>query len=190
MKFSAKIRFFFKLTLLSGVFFSCDPNEKLPPETILEFVGFQRFADSTGLARLDIQINFQSGTGNIGLDSTETGKPPYVAPFDKNLFVHVFDKVSLTDTIFVPLQTETFPSEDFIITYTIPILEGNPGVRGTFDVHIFKPVPLENMQRESKHGIVRFEIYMLDRDLVRSYIKTHDGEIIQANVVTPEISIR
>jgi hypothetical protein len=163
-------------------FFSCDPNEKLPPEIILEWVGYQLFADSTGLVGVNLQVSFQNGDGKIGHRGD-------------SLFVEVFDKVSLTDTIFVPMQTLQVPeSEDWVISFVIPSsVNPNPGssVKGMFDI-LFDSDPgnFDVLRQQSKHGFVRFEIYLLDQDLVRSYIKTLDGKMVQGNVVTPEIRIR
>jgi hypothetical protein len=187
MKTFAKIQFFFIIPLVCLGFFSCDPNEKLPPETILEFVGIQQFGDETGITDIQIQVHFQSGTGNIGLADGDTLPffPQYAPPFDKNLFVQVFDKIS--DTIFVPMQN--FLEEDYVLSWRIKTDVANgKQVKGMLNIDV--PVEPMNFPEVSKHGIVRFEIYMLDRDLVPSSIQTPDGKIIQGNVVTPEISIR
>jgi hypothetical protein len=143
-------------------FFSCNPEEELPPETILEFVSVHQFRDSlNNIVGINIRINYQDGDGNIGFLGRDT---------TDNLFIHVFDRISLTDAIYEPLQdlNPTEPS-DVVIRFSIPDL--NPGrqqsVRGFMDIRI-RDAQFEFMQLASEHGIVGFNIYMYDRDLVQS----------------------
>ena len=184
-----KIRQLFLISGIFAIFFSCNPNEDLSPETILEFKGYRFFGDSTSLTGLEIEILFQNGKGNLGLRPEEVG-PPFVGKYRNNFFVHVFDKESLFDTVFVPLQTlETIP-QDVVFPYRIPILSDRPGhsVRGTLKIDI-KGANFLFMQMASKHKRVRFEVYMVDRDLNYSYVRLANGEVVQGHLRTPEISI-
>ena len=177
----AKIRFFFIIPLVCVGLFSCDPSEELPDELILEYVGVQNVLDSVGdLADIVVRVNFQSGKGNIGLFPRDT-VPPFVGKYLNNLFVHVFDRVSLTDTIYEPLQDGRLPpeAEDVIRRFRIPVanMGGQKSVKGTFDISFLSG--FKGYQMLSQHGIIRLEIYMYDRDFVSSNI-----------VVTPDIQIR
>ena len=168
----AKIRFFFVIPIICAVLFSCDPNEELPPETILEYVGVLHYVDTAGaLVDINVHISYQNGKGNLGFLGRDT---------TKNLFIHVFDKVSLTDTVYVPMQ-DAHPTEpeDVIISFAIPNLtpQGQKSVRGMLEIGF--NANFGWMQILSRHGVVRFEIYMYDRDLVKSNI-----------VTTPDIRIR
>ncbi|MCL2412711.1 MAG: hypothetical protein FWC98_01055 [Bacteroidales bacterium] len=166
----AKIRKFFIIPLICLGFFSCIPEESFPPETILEFQRVQFWVDAVNrdsLVGISLLIRFQDGNGNIGNIAPDT---------THNLFVHVFDRISLTDTIYVPMQTihPTSP-ENWVKSFAVPNL-GSGSVSGTFDVGFFDDFPL--LQR-AELGIVRFEIYMFDRDSVQSN-----------RVITPDIHIR
>jgi len=168
----AKIRFFFIIPLVCVGLFSCNPEEPLPPETILEYVEVQHFVDATGnLVDINVRVSYQNGKGNLGFLGRDT---------IDNLFIHVFDRVSLTDTIYEPMQNAhpTEP-ENVVISFAIPNLtpQGQKSVRGMLDISF--GANFIWMQMLSRHGIVRFEIYMYDRDLVKSN-----------TVVTPDIRIR
>jgi hypothetical protein len=67
--------------------------------------------------------------------------------------------------------------EDVVYRFVIPVLStGSSSVRGQLNLRVnVNP----GMRSNSKQGIVRFEMYMYDRDLIQSNI-----------VVTPDISIR
>jgi len=167
----AKIRFFLIIPLVCAVFFSCDPEEKLPPETILEFVEVQHFIDTAGnLVDINVRVSFQNGKGNLGFLGRDT---------TENLFIHVFDRVSLTDTIYEPMQTAHTPPRDWIIPFRIPNLtpEGQKSVRGMLDIGFYTNFVW--LQQQTEHGIIRFEIYMYDRDLVKSN-----------TIITPDIRIK
>jgi hypothetical protein len=166
----AKIQFFFIIALVSVVFFSCDPNEELPPETVLEYIGCQMFGDSTGISELNLQIHFQDGDGNIGVANPE----------NHNLFIKVLDKQSETDTIYTLMQIGNLEPKDLILTYPVGILgEQNSSIKGTIDIPIQKDMGLSDMQEISKLGIIRFEIFMHDQNLVPSN-----------TITTPDIYIR
>ncbi|MDR1950925.1 MAG: hypothetical protein LBP96_01700 [Bacteroidales bacterium] len=181
----AKIRFFFILSLVGATLFSCDPNEELPPELILEYLGCQHFGDSTGVTALKLQVRFKKGDGNLGIDPHETGKGKFVGKYENNLFVQVFDRVSLTDTIYEPMtnpNSETGEDEDIVFKFTVPVVSESrtASVKGTIDFIVEGFDFTNGVKRDSKHGIVRFQIYMYDRDLN------------QSNTVTtiPDIRIR
>jgi hypothetical protein len=168
----AKIRFFFIIPLVCVGLFSCNPEEPLPPETILEYVEVQHFVDATSnLVDINVRVSYQNGKGNLGFLGRDT---------TDNLFIHVFDRISLTDTIYEPMQ-DGHPTEpkNVVISFAIPNLtpQGQKSVRGMLDIGF--GANFIWMQMFSRHGIVRFEIYMYDRDLVKSN-----------TVVTPDIRIR
>ena len=169
----AKIRFFLIIPLVCAVFFSCDPEEKLPPETILEFVEVWHIRDTAGsLVDINVRVRYQNGKGNLGFLGRDTVD---------NFFVHVFDRVSLTDTIYEPMQTIHTPPRNLVISFPIPNLtpQGQKSVWGMFDIGFFSNFGFMQGEGVSRHGIVRFEIYMYDRDLVKSN-----------TIITPDIRIK
>jgi hypothetical protein len=163
------------------ILFSCDPNDKLPKELILEYAGCQYFGNDKQVDSISLQVRFQKGDGNLGLDGRDTIWP-YVGKYNNNLFVYVFDKVSLTDTIYELIQFrsgQTSEMKDLIYTFRVPTFDSRTApVKGVFGIG-FGGVDFSEMQKDSRHGIVRFEIYMYDRDLVQSNI-----------VTTPDIHIQ
>jgi hypothetical protein len=176
----AKIRFFFLIPLVGVMFFSCDPNEKLPPETILDFASIQYFGNETQLDSLRLHVNFQDGDGNIGLAKHDTF-PPFVGKYRDNLFVYVYDKVS--DTIYELMRKQNDKDieiwDSIIFSFKVPVLRESTGsVKGMLSFSVVKN-NISLMQNLSKKGMVRFEIYMYDRDLVKSN-----------TVVTPDIRIQ
>jgi len=178
MKTFAKIRLFLITSLIVVGLSSCDPTEKLPPGTFLEYRGHQvfTFGEGTHADSLNVQIWFQNGEGNIGMRPGETGF---------NFFVHLFDLTA--DSGFVPMQVRndsTGLMEDIIYSYRIPatIAGQNPSegsIKGTIDFGLGPRTGFGFIPVHSEQGIIRFEMYMYDRDKVRSNI-----------VVTPDIRIR
>ena len=172
MNIFAKIRFFFIIPIVCFGLFSCDPNEKLPLELVLKYEGCQIFGNSTGIDSLRLQIRYEKGDGNLGIDAKEEGTPPFVGKYQNNLFIYVFDRVSLTDTIYEPLH-DGGPGETKPVTYhsRIPVLSDSrtASVKGMI-YRTISGIDIEGIQKSSKYGIVRFEIYMYDRDLNRSNI--------------------
>lgn len=163
----AKIRFFLIIPLICLGFFSCVPDETFPPETVLEFFDVQFFGDETGtLVGIRVLINFQDGDGNLGNIGTDT---------THNLFVHVFEKIS--DNSYRPMQTIYPPTdpENWVKSFNVRNL-GSGSVSGTFIIDFFGDFEL--LQR-APLDIVRFKIYMYDRDSVRSN-----------EVITPDIHVR
>ncbi|MCL2682945.1 MAG: hypothetical protein FWE63_05620 [Bacteroidales bacterium] len=149
------------------VLFSCDPNEKLPPETILTFVNYRIINDTA----MNLQVRFQKGNGNLGLKDNEDGN---------NLFVSVFDKQP--NGVFEPMYFVNNNRDTIYIIYSsrFPFLNTDPNssVRGMIDI----PIPkgdFEEMQKFSELGWVKFEVYLYDRDLIRSN-----------SAVSPEIQIK
>ena len=163
-------------------FFSCDPEEPIPFETILEYDSCQYYYSGDRVNAMILRIAFQDGDGNIGLNSYEVGNGMYTGKYRYNLYAHVFDKIS--DTVYTPIivPTDTGSFEDLVYAYTIPIMSTAIGaqIKGTFDIEI-DSASVQNLQssRGSKNGILQFQIYMYDRNLNKSN-----------TVVTPDLSIR
>ncbi|MDR0436878.1 MAG: hypothetical protein LBH22_01100 [Bacteroidales bacterium] len=171
----AKIRFFFIISLIGVVLFSCDPNEKLPPETFLEFVNYRIINDTA----MNLKVRFQKGNGNLGLDDRDTN-PPFVGKYRNNLFIHVLDKQpdGTYAPMRIPINNELW--DTIIYSNRFPFLNTDPNssVRGMIDI----PIPggdFEPMQKHSELGWVKFEVYLYDRDLIRSN-----------TVISPEIQIK
>ncbi|MCL2027234.1 MAG: hypothetical protein FWG79_01985 [Bacteroidales bacterium] len=153
--------------------FSCDPNERLDPELILEFDSVQNLNDTA----LFLQVKFQKGDGNFGLDSWDTASAA-----NANLFVYTFDKqengsyevmrrqrsddIEIWDTIFESYHVR------------ISSADRKPPLKGTFGIFIPR-IAFETAQGRSDLGIIRYEIYAYDRDLIQSN-----------TVFSPDISVR
>ncbi len=167
----AKIQFFFIITLVGVIFFSCDPNEKLPAETILEYHDHQIYRNEAGkILGLNLQIHFQDGDGNIGLSDYET---------TYNLYANLFDKQ--LDGTFAPMQIQDTMGvwHDIVFAYSVPVLSTDKSsVKGMFDISISE-FEVEFMSIYSKRGVILFKIFMYDHDLIPS-----------DTIETPEISIR
>ena len=186
----AKIRFFLILPLVCAVFFSCDPTEELPPELMLDYGGVQLFGDSTRLTEIQLQIRFQKGNGNFGLNNPDVDHPPFVGKYAYNLYLYPLDRVSLSDTVYELFQVpniETGDMEDVVYRYRIRPLGTNSkaSVKGTFDFTLHGS-ELEGLQINSTHGVVQFKIYAYSRDIQANGVDLEQSNII----ITPDISIR
>ena len=196
----AKIRFFFITSLIGVVFFSCNPDEEFPPETILEWVGVTFFGDTTRLDSISLRIAYQDGDGNIGISRSESGRPPFVGKFAHNFIVHPYNKINDTTYEIIKLQSldslkqpihGVFDTIEF--RHIIPPLPQTRtgAVRGTFDFMVppgdFGLIRLDALQNL---GIIRFKIYVYDRSLYLASVRTPDGQIHDGPLITPDIIIR
>ena len=160
----AKIRFFLIISLVSVGLFSCLPEENFPPETVLEFQGVRFVTIVDGnleFPGMIVDIGFQDGDGNLG------NLPSDTVP---NLFVHVFDVRQ--DTVVPMLTIDEVDPEYWVKTFVVPDL-GRGSVSGTFNIGFFSD--FEWLQR-AVEGVVRFKIYIYDRDL------TGSNEVITPNI--------
>ncbi|MDR2906920.1 MAG: hypothetical protein LBU91_02885 [Bacteroidales bacterium] len=170
MKANTKIQFFFIIALVSVGFFSCDPNEELPPETVLKYVGYQPVGNDSVITGLSLQIHVEKGNGNIGMETWEKETPPFVGEYADNLYVNVFDKQE--DGTYDTLKRRVNNiMENVYYPYCIPPLGTDPksSVRATLNIGIYTP-NFDFLQADSKLDSVYFEIYMYDRDLNQSNI--------------------
>ena len=181
----AKIHFFFIISLVGVVFFSCYPTEKFPREIFLEYVACQHFSDGTRDTALNLQVRFQKGDGNLGLEKRDTTHP-YVGKYAHNLYVYAFDKDE--DGTYKPIQIEIAGHPiDIVFPYQIPILTTNPksSLKGILDIRV-RGLSFDRMQAVSKQGVIRFEIYMYSRDVM-----PNGDDLEQSNIITtPDIRIK
>lgn len=157
---------FFSLILV--ITMSCKKYEQFPPEPVLEFTDFILLRDTAGIDQRGIlKFNYTDGDGNIGLYDYDT-----LPPYDYNLFIKYFEQQKgvfkeiflitpnyINDTT-IEYDTATFNSR-------IPILTPagkNKAIRGEVEDTLFVNNPL------SKYDTIKFEIYVVDRDLNKSNV--------------------
>lgn len=159
-----------RLTILSLlvilVSISCKKYEEYPPEPVLEFSDFLILRDTAGIDQRGIlKMTYTDGDGNIGLNDSDT-----VAPYDYNLFIKYFElQRGVFKEIF--LVTPNYINDSTVIYDTatfngrIPILTPagkNKAIRGEIEDTLFINNPL------SPYDTIKFEIYIVDRDLNKS----------------------
>jgi hypothetical protein len=145
-----------------AMLFACDPSEKLPEETVLTYVSYEKVLDERSQECFRIHYTFQDGDGNIGLNPQDT-LPPYTFPYNSNFYLYVMDKDDNGDFKVMVVDNEIY--------YTSRIAPFNvPGaLRGslTYDITAFGTA---RIKASSKNKIIRFDAFMYDRNLVKSNV--------------------
>lgn len=154
---------------------SCKKYEEFPPEPSIEFLDFATIRDFDGIDQRGIlKIGYTDGDGNIGLNDEDT-----VAPYDFNLFIKYFE---LQNGIFKEVVNPVYVNDSTVIYDTInfngriPILTPvgkNKAIRGEIEDTLFINNPL------SRFDTLKFEIYIVDRDLNKSNIVETPAIIIK-----------
>ncbi len=151
------------LVLLTG---ACKKYEEFPPEPVIKYLDFIMLRDSEGIDQRGVlKFSYTDGDGNIGLYSEDT-----VAPYDYNLFIKYFE---LQNGVFkeIFLITPTYINDSTIVYDTatfngrIPILTPagkNKAIRGEIE----DTLNVNNIL--SPFDTIKFEVYIMDRDLNRS----------------------
>jgi len=145
---------------------SCKDYEEYPLEPKIEFIEFTVLRDAQGIdQRGIIHISYTDGDGNIGLYPEDT-----VAPYDYNLFIKyleqqngVFKEIFLVTPRYINDTTLVYDTATF--NARIPILTPagrNKAIRGEIEDTLFINNPL------SQYDTIKFEAYIVDRDLNKS----------------------
>lgn len=145
---------------------SCKDYEKYPMEPTVEFIEFTVLRDAQGIDQRGIlHIAYTDGDGNIGLYDYDT-----VAPYDYNLFIKyleqqngVFKEIFLITPNYINDTTVIYDTATF--NARIPILTPagrNKAIRGEIEDTLFINNPL------SQYDTIKFEVYVVDRDLNKS----------------------
>ncbi len=162
------------LTLL--VLGSCKKYEEFPNEPKIEFMDFTLLRDLQGIDQRGIlRFSYTDGDGNIGLHDTDT-----VAPYDYNLFIKYFEQQNgVFKEIFLitPIPGDTAGLYD-TATFNgrIPILTPagkNKAIRGEVEDTLF----VNNFL--SPYDTIKFEAYIVDRDLNKSNVITTPPIIVK-----------
>lgn len=157
-----RILYFLLITLALT---SCKDYEKYPMEPTVEFIEFTILRDALGIdQRGIIHIAYTDGDGNIGLYPHDT-----VPPYDYNLFIKYLEQ---QNGVFKEIFLVTPNYNDSVVTYDtatfnarIPILTPagrNKAIRGEIEDTLFINNPL------SLYDTIKFEVYIVDRDLNKS----------------------
>lgn len=165
----------FLLILL--VMVSCKKYEEYPPEPTVEFLNFVVLSDSNGIDQQGVlSFAYTDGDGNIGLYAYDT-----IAPYDYNLFIKYFEQQNgvFKEILLITANTindSTIIYDTATFNGRIPILTPagkNKSIRGEIEDTLFVNNPL------SPYDTIKFEVYIVDRDLNKSNV-----------ISTPPIVIR
>lgn len=159
-----RVLFFILLVLVVG---SCKDYENFPVEPQLEFIEFTILRDAQGIdQRGIIHMSYTDGDGNIGLDSTDK-----VAPYDYNLFIKYYEQQNgvFKEILLIRPDYSTNPVTYDTATFNarIPMLTPagrNKAIRGEIEDTLFINNPL------SRFDTIKFEAYIVDRDLNKSNV--------------------
>lgn len=156
------------LLVLLLVIGSCKKYEEFPPEPVIKFMDFTLLRDTEGIDQRGIlRFSYTDGDGNIGLCSYDT-----VAPFDYNLFIKyfelqngVFKEILLITPNYINDTTIEYDTATF--NGRIPILTPagkNKAIRGEIE----DTLNVNNIL--SPYDTIKYEVYIMDRDLNKSNI--------------------
>ena len=160
--------FLFFLAAFLAVFSGCMKKQSYPDTPEISFLGFEMIYDTAQVVRMGIlSISYQDGTGDIGLNPSDTF-PPYErnGSYYYNYVINYFEK-----------QNGIFKQVDLAIPFSlrIPVLtpnDPNKAIKGFIvDTIGLYPPPL--------HDTIKFEAFIYDRALNKSNV-----------ITTPEIILR
>jgi len=154
------------LLILQG----CKNPPEYPNTPAIKY-GFLNKVSFTGQDSLTIGLTFRDGDGNLGLDENDVdGSSIYVGDFKYNYFVEIdksvngnWERIDFIDLGF-PEQHSRFPR-------LLP--EGVGPIEG--DLNWSYRTPLSPTSVFQSGDTIRFEIYVLDRDLNQSNIIVTDS---------------
>lgn len=164
----SKIRYLL-LILTVFILHSCLEKEEFPNIPHIEYKSFTKINNSSFDDKGILTISFTDGDGNIGLRQKDT-TAPYVGLYYYNFIIKYFEK-----------QNGVFTEVEFLDPHNnIPIVHNariplvkNTGstssLKGDIDIELF----INNFT--SLYDTIRFEAYIIDRDLNHSNaITTHE----------------
>jgi hypothetical protein len=169
----AKIMTFFVFLGLSATACFSPPSYSDTPS--IAFESIRNVPISAGNDSVYINISFQDGTGDIGLNPNETSAPYQATnadgssnPFFYNYFLNMYKRVNGR---FVRV---TFNSPDFTLNSRIPPLNPsrNSAIEGTltYGLQFFYIFNTAFTPSISRNDTVKFEVQIADRALNRSNI--------------------
>lgn len=150
------------LLLLLG---SCLKKQDFPDEPQLEYVGFSKATpisatDSIGV----VHMTFTDGDGNVGLDIDDnTGRFHIDSIYNSNLFIFPFKKI---DGVFEP----AFVNLANHVRISPRLSDSNDPIEGDIDASVLYPA--RTATDASDTVILRWEIYLVDRDFNHSNVIT------------------
>lgn len=152
--------------LLFTFVISCKRYEEFPLEPRIEFIDFVLLRDAQGIDQRGVlRFSYTDGDGNIGLYNEDT-----VPPYDYNIFVKYFEMQKGEFKEIFLIRPE-YPNDSTVIYDTatfngrIPILTPagkNKAIRGEIEDTLF----VNNLL--SPYDTIKFEVYIVDRDLNKS----------------------
>lgn len=170
-------RIFILLPLFSALFFSegCKKEESFPPEPSIEFSEFRQLGHDSA----QVVISFTDGDGDIGLSQGDTTAPfNSTSKYYYNFFMRYYYQDSLGN--FKPylayLNNDTIlDTLDF--KYRVPNLTQNDQLESLTGDIIVTLYPF-TLYHAPGHQVIRYEIYIVDRELHESNkVMSNDIEI-------------
>jgi hypothetical protein len=153
---------------MSVILFACNPYEKLPEETLLTYVSYDKILDSLSQECLRIHYTFQDGDGNIGLNPKDTLPPFDVFPYNSNFYIYVLDKDNNGNFSVMMMDTSEIYYAYRIAPFNVPCaLKGSL----TLDITAFDFVSIKAI---SKNKVIRFDAFMYDHNLMKSNVAVSD----------------
>lgn len=144
--------------LLSILVLSCAKKEEFPIEPHIEFAGFAKINNGSGIDdKAILTISFTDGDGDIGLSEGDTF-PPYNSGSDYyyNFFAKYMERINgILTEIKLPISGNA----------RLPLVStsaANKAIKGEIEIELFINNPL------SIHDTIAFEIYIVDRALHKS----------------------
>ncbi len=145
---------------------ACLEKPDYPLEPQLEYVGFSRFDSASVIDPIGlVHLKFTDGDGNVGLDETDiSGVFHPDSAFGSNLFISIFRK---ENEDFVPASVVN--PANVRISPRLSNDDDTP-IEGDIDAGVY--IPIRNSLDTARTVTIRWEIYLVDRDLNLSNVIT------------------
>ena len=169
MKLVTKITLFSIVSLVGISILSCTKAKSIPTIPKIEFKSFNVYGHDSAT----VIIKFQDGDGNIGLTQADTsGSFSSTSPYYCNFFMKYYFKKS--DGTFSAYTDPNTGDTLLNNNYRIPDLRPkgqNKVLEGEIKAKILAPY-----HKVGVHKVIRFDLYIYDRDLNKSNV-VNTGEI-------------
>lgn len=148
---------------------SCEPNQNYPDEPKIEYKDHEVIQNAQGRdSAIQLTIDYVDGDGDLGLKESQDEPPFDTGKYANNLFMEYQEQI---DGEFRQVRRDKWNKEDTIgFKYRFPYItpDGkNKSIKGDLSVKI-SPRPYFYYPQENYEGLVKFKVYIVDRELHQS----------------------
>jgi hypothetical protein len=147
----------------------CSPSTDFDTEPTITFKNYEKLGNDSAIR---IKIGYKDGDGNLGLRESQTD-PPFDTGnrFYHNMFVRYYEKYNGE---FHLTTRGPFKQDTIVYPYRFPYItpdSRNKAIEGTIETTISGiQITSPSFPERTYDGQIRFEIFIVDRDLNRSNV--------------------